>query len=98
MSEDFDKWLFNEVETGIENRVVKFAEAHGWWVRKFTCPGSSGEPDRVFIRNGVVIFIEFKKLGVPVRKLQRIRHQEMREYGATVYWFDNEKEAYEILR
>lgn len=98
MSADLDKWLYGEVETGIEDRVVKFAKDAGWWVKKFTCPGSSGEPDRIFIRDGVVLFIEFKKKGQTLRDLQRRRHKEMQSFGALVYWFDNEKEAYEVLR
>lgn len=86
------------LEKDIEGDAVAFAEKHGWWVCKFVSPGKNGVPDRLFIRDGRHVFIEFKREGEKPRKQQLKRHREMREYGAEVYVVDNLADAYRILR
>ena len=86
------------LESDIEGDAIKYAKRLGWWVAKFTSPGRRGVPDRVFIRNGVVMFIEFKRLGEPLRTQQAKRIREMREHGAIVHVVDNLKDAYELFR
>ncbi len=44
-------------ESYIQEKVCKFAESLGWEVRKM---GTRDDPDRLFYRHSVVIFIEFK--------------------------------------
>lgn len=51
------------LEKDIENKVVKYARSLGWLVYKFTSPAQRSVPDRLFMRNGVVLFIEFKRKG-----------------------------------
>lgn len=46
-------------------------------------------PDRVFIRNGVVLFVEFKRPGEEPTLQQRNRHRQMKAKGANVTWVDN---------
>lgn len=40
-------------------------------VFKFTSPSNIGVPDRIFIKNGVVIFIEFKQKNKKPSKIQK---------------------------
>jgi hypothetical protein len=55
-------------------------------------------PDRMFIRRGVVLFIEVKKQGEEPTPQQRKRHKDMKAHGALVYWADNLDEAKRILK
>lgn len=50
------------LEHNIEETFVRQAKKLGWWV----CPkimgnGRKGDPDRLMIRNGKAIFVEFKR-------------------------------------
>ena len=62
-------------ESKVECRCCEYAQGRGWWVSKFTAPGKKAVPDRVFIRNGVVLFVEFKRPGEEPTLQQRNRHR-----------------------
>ena len=85
------------LESEIEAEVRLYAKRRGWWVAKFVSPGLRGVPDRIFIRNGRVIFIELKRNGKEPTTQQLKRHREMREHGARVYWSDSLDDCMEIL-
>lgn len=84
-------------ESAVESDIRKFALATGWWVAKFTSPGKNGVPDRIFIKNGIHIFIEIKRPGEEPTKQQYVRMAEMKKYGAITHWVDNVEDAKEIL-
>lgn len=68
-------------ESEIEKRVCAHAKTKGWLAYKFVSPSNRGVPDRLLLRNGVCIFIEFKAEGKKATKLQqkvmsRIEDQE----------------------
>ena len=85
------------MEKGVEMPVVRRAEKAGWFVRKLAWPGRIGAPDRVFIKDGRVVWIEFKDAGKRPRKSQELEHDRMKAAGAEVYWCDNVIEALQIL-
>lgn len=85
------------MEIAIELPVVKRAEKAGWFVRKVQWPGRRGAPDRVFIKGGRTVWIEFKDEGEVPRLSQTLEHDRMKEAGAEVYWCDNITEALQIL-
>ena len=85
------------MEKGVEMPVVKRAEKAGWFVRKLAWPGRIGAPDRVFIKDGRVVWIEFKDAGKRPRKSQELEHDRMKAAGAELYWCDNVLEALQIL-
>lgn len=76
-------------ESLIERKACQCAKAQGWLVYKFVSPGNSGVPDRLFIRDGQVVFVEFKATGEQLRPLQQRVIDKMREHGATVYVVDS---------
>lgn len=76
-------------ESKVEKDSREYAMARGWWVAKFVSPGLVAVPDRIFIRNGVVLFIEFKRPGEEPTLQQYKRHKDMRDHGAIVLWVDN---------
>jgi hypothetical protein len=72
-------------EAEIEKPAVALASTAGWFVRKVEWPGRRGAPDRVFIKDGRVVWIEFKS---PTGKLSLLQEKEikrMREAGAEVH-------------
>lgn len=86
------------LESAIESDACDFAKDHGWMVFKFVSPGRKGVPDRLFIRNGRHLFVEFKRGDEEARRQQAKRHREMREHGAEVHVIDNLADAYALLR
>lgn len=76
-------------EAKIEKKCCEYAQGRGWWVSKYTAPGKKAVPDRLFIRNGVVLFVEFKRPGETPTVQQSNRHSQMRKAGANVIWVDN---------
>ncbi len=85
------------LESYEEAKVREWAELYGWWVSKFTALGKRGVPDRIFIRSGIVVFIEMKKHGKEPTRQQLKRHNEMRAHGAIVHWADRHEDAIAIL-
>jgi Holliday junction resolvase len=77
-----------ELESSIEAEIREYALRRGWMVMKFVSPGQTGVPDRLFIRRGIHIFIEVKKLGEMPTEKQFSKHREMRDHGAIVFWTD----------
>lgn len=84
-------------EIEIERPACDFAETRGWWESKFVSTNKRGVPDRIFIRRGRVVFIEFKRPGEDATPQQQKRHREMRAHGAEVHVVDSLSEAKLIL-
>lgn len=84
-------------ESAIEEKVCRWATRNGWLVRKFKS-SKRGVPDRVFIRNGIVVFIEFKRKGGVPTPQQANEHAALRAAGAVVYVFDDVEKGIEILQ
>jgi Holliday junction resolvase len=57
-------------ESTIERAVCAYAKAQGCLVLKLAGPNQKGQPDRMFIKSGQVLFIEFKAPGKLPTKLQ----------------------------
>lgn len=69
-------------ESVIENTVCEHAARNGWLVRKLSWIGRRGAPDRLFMKGGLAIFVEFKATGekpdpLQVREIERIRKAGM---------------------
>jgi len=64
---------------------------------KFTSPSNRGVPDRVFIKNGNVVWVEFKRQGGELRRQQSLVVNRMINHGAKVFCVDNVEEFKHIL-
>jgi len=49
------------IEANVEGPVCQWAKDAGWFVRKLQWVGRVGAPDRLFAKDGRVVFIEFKR-------------------------------------
>lgn len=72
------------LEAQLERKCISYANSDDWYTTKFSSPGNAGVPDRVFIKDGRVIFVEFKKSDGALRKLQEITISILRQHGANV--------------
>lgn len=73
------------LEKTIERKVVAMAKSAGWLAYKWTSPSQRGVPDRIFIRSGVVVFIEFKSEIGKLTPLQGRTIEMLRQHGACVH-------------
>ena len=58
------------LEKEIEKKVCAYAKSKGWLCYKFPSPSQRGVPDRIYMKSGLIFFIEFKAPGKRATKLQ----------------------------
>ena len=86
------------LERDIERLVCAFAKRNGWLCFKWTSPNYRGVPDRMFIRDGVVIFVEFKAPGKKPTKKQRHVMGLLEDEFMLVYVIDNVDAGKELFK
>jgi hypothetical protein len=84
-------------ESVIEKKVGDYATSKGWLVYKFSSPNTRAVPDKIFMRDGVVFFIEFKAPGKLPTKLQYANHKRITEHGVSVFVIDNIEEGIQLV-
>lgn len=84
-------------ESAIEHKVCEIAKRHGWLTFKFVSPAHRGVPDRIFIRSGQIVFIEFKAPGKKPTKLQAHIIGKMRDEQCEVWVCDSVESACNAL-
>lgn len=75
-------------ESAIEASVCKWARENGILVLKLNARGGlqAGQPDRMFLKNGRVAFIEFKAERQRPRALQARWLERLRDQGFPAVW------------
>lgn len=84
-------------ESTIEQAAVDYATQLGYLHLKLNVKGRRGWPDQEFVRQGVVLFIEFKAPGEEPTELQKYIHRLLREHKMLVYVVDSIYQARAIL-
>lgn len=84
-------------ESAIEKAVCEAARRAGWLTYKFVSPTQRGVPDRLFIRDGDFVFIEFKAPGKRPSKLQDMQIAKLRKAGCEVHVVDNVENGKGVL-
>ena len=85
------------LEKDIEAKVRAKALEAGWLCYKFTSPSRRSVPDRLFIRDGRFVFIEFKRPGGKLTSGQAREIERLRKAGAEVYVCYSVEEALNVL-
>lgn len=83
----------HRLEKEVEQKWCDVARKKGWIAYKFSSPGNSSVPDRLFIRQSTVFFIEFKRPGKTMTDNQLIEKETIMRHGIEVWmidWFDKE--------
>ena len=90
--------LIDKPESKIEQTVCSKAKNLGWLVYKFTSPNQRGVPDRIFMRNGICFFVEFKKFGKKPTELQNVTMGKIKLIGGfECYVIDNIEDGFKLL-
>ena len=79
----------DELESNIKLKASEYAKSLGMMSLKLNVKGQTGWPDRLYIWNGHVLFIEYKAAKQKPRPLQLYMHEQMRKAGAVVLVIDN---------
>lgn len=69
------------LEKDIERAACEWARSQGWLVYKFTSPNRRSVPDRLFLRDGKVVFIEFKRPGGKLTPMQEREIRKLQQAG-----------------
>lgn len=85
------------LESQIEKAAVKAAKQLGWYSFKVLPHLHKGLPDRCFLRNGEIVFIEFKRPGGKTSKLQDKLHRDFLAHGVVVHVCDSVESAVKVL-
>lgn len=86
-----------ELESDIEDAVIRAAKKLGYTSRKMNGLGFRDWPDRLFINTGIQVWIEFKRKGKEPTENQLAMHKWLRAMGQTVEVFDDRKAAIKHL-
>lgn len=76
------------LEHDVEAHLLARCPQMGFLCMKFTSPGRAGVPDRVFVTPMGTVFVETKRPGGRLRRLQEEVIEKMRRAGAEVYVVD----------
>lgn len=85
-------------ESTIESNIRLYAEAEGWLSYKIEKTTPSGLPDRLFIKNGRIVFMEIKRSSGSVQKNQNLQKTNLLNHGVEVYVVRKLEEAILILQ
>ena len=82
-------------EQKIQFLITNYLKKEGWWITKLMMTTTSGIPDLLCIKGGKTIFIEVKKPGGRLSKIQEYRIAEIRKENIPVLITDNLQEVKE---
>ena len=84
-------------ESCIEKKVCDYAKTKGFLSYKLQGMHNKGLPDRLFLKNGNVFFIEFKAPKKSPTKLQLYTIKLLQKNKFEVYVLDNVEKGIEII-
>lgn len=84
-------------ECDIEQYFRDECRKHGFLCLKFVSPSRNGVPDRVVVTRAATVFVELKKPGGSLRRIQRAMHSKLRRHGAGVYVVDSRPSADQLI-
>ncbi|WP_433855155.1 VRR-NUC domain-containing protein [Streptomyces kronopolitis] len=73
----------------VEEYLLTQCRANGFLCLKFVSPARGGVPDRIVVAPRGTVFVEVKRPGGQLRKLQRLTHAKLRHHGAEVHVVDD---------
>lgn len=85
------------VERDIERYLVKQCRQRGFLCLKFVSPARNGVPDRIVVTPAKTVFVELKRPGGSLRKIQRVMHAKLRRHGASVNVVDEHRSVDRLI-
>lgn len=84
-------------ESDVEKKICKLARDNGWITYKFSACNEKGVPDRIFIKEGRIIWTEIKRADGIVSRMQEYQLARMNNMGCEVFVWRSVEEAKEVL-
>lgn len=84
------------LESIIERKCCNWAIKE-FGIQNIKLTQSRGIPDRLFMLNGQVLFVEFKQYDEDARKYQLYRHHQLKDNGFRVEIIDNFNDFQELI-
>lgn len=81
-------------ESTLEKQICARARANGWLVFKWSSPNHRGVPDRILVRSGRVLFVEFKTPGRALTRLQEHVRARLEAAGAEYRVIDDPEDGH----
>ncbi|MGP4073141.1 VRR-NUC domain-containing protein [Piscibacillus sp. B03] len=86
-------------ERDVERYLKTKIESLGGLCLKFESPGYSGVPDRLcLLPKGKLFFVEVKRPGETLRKLQEKRRKDFQALGHQVYVVDSKESINQLIQ
>lgn len=85
------------IESVMERLLIEHAQTRGWITRKVQWIGRRGAPDRLFAKDGRVLFVELKRPGGKTSANQDRELAELSAAGVEVHLIDNLKDGYAVF-
>lgn len=85
------------LERDVEAHLLVRCRQMGFLCMKFTSPGRAGVPDRILITPNGTVFVEVKRPGGKLRRLQHEVTEKMRRAGAEVHVIDTIASVNELV-
>lgn len=79
----------NQLEHTHEDHAAEYASKIGWFSHKYEVKGDRANPDRIFMKDNRIFFMEFKKEGEDLKNQQIVRCMSLRLKGFIVITSDN---------
>ncbi|WP_329142827.1 VRR-NUC domain-containing protein [Streptomyces sp. NBC_01456] len=73
----------------VEDYLLTQCRANGFLCLKFVSPARRGVPDRIVVALRGTVFVEVKRPGGQLQKLQQLTHAKLRRHGAEVHVVDD---------
>ena len=84
-------------EKKVESKSCDVARANGWFTRKYKSPSQNGVQDRIFVKDGYVVFVEYKRVGKEPTGLQCDDAAQLRLHNGKVFWTNTVRGTKQIL-
>lgn len=86
------------LEKTVEKKCMALAKKRGFQFLKWQNTAQKGVPDRILIGQGIIEFVELKRPGGKLTKLQTAMHRKIdTAYGRKVCWVIDSVETFEEL-
>lgn len=85
------------LEKHIEKNICNYAKKHNWLSYKFTSPSCRSVPDRIFIKAGTIIFVEFKRKGAKPTEAQSHTISLLQDQKCKVFVIDNIEDGKKLI-
>lgn len=85
------------LERVIERHLLDQCRARGILCLKLTSPSRAGVPDRLLVSPAGTVFVEVKRPGGRVRRLQEVMHEKLRRHGGIVHVVDTREGVEDLV-